>query len=325
MENSGGAITVSFNGPRGFAGDQVRLLTGGYDPTQAIAADMDLDGQLDIVVVNRLTSNLTVFYNEGQRRFSKPSLIAVPSQPVSIVVSDLNNDGLQDIAVATTLGKSIILLFNRGNHQFRAPVKVRLDHVPTMIAGADLDGDGLVDLITLSANSDTITLFKNKGDGTFLNSAELHLLASDARTVIARDINQDGLTDLLTINFGSGDVAVFLNSGDLSFRKPHYVQIGDRPAGGVLADVNGDGLPDLIGSLSDRMVVLLNEGGGKFKKGPVMNLIDPQVPLAADFDGDGAIDLISGTTNKGQIALFINQGRPEPSQTGSGTKGKGRN
>jgi hypothetical protein len=64
--------------------------------------------------------------------------------------------------------------------------------------------------------------------------------------VAAVDVNSDGWADIVLLNNGSNDFDVFLNGQNGSFQVPYAFGVGISPATFQIADVDGDGRPDLI-------------------------------------------------------------------------------
>jgi hypothetical protein len=117
-----GTIDILFgDGTGGFRG-AVRTGGGGYETIAA--ADMDGDGDVDLVALDEIsheggwtqTSRVNVFVNDGSGRFAGPLQYATGSDPTSMIVQDLNGDGRPDIAVATSRGAVSVLLNGPSSH-----------------------------------------------------------------------------------------------------------------------------------------------------------------------------------------------------------------
>jgi hypothetical protein len=142
-----------------------------------------------------------------------------------------------------------------------------------------------------------MNIYLGNGDGTFQPPVS-HGLGYHAQTAVVADFNRDGKLDLaVTIggNYpGSPDVGILLGNGDGTFQAPVLFPAGDSPFGLTTADVNGDGNPDLIVGNIGAVDVLLGKGDGTFQA-PATYLPGGSVVLVGDFNGDGTLDILTGT------------------------------
>ncbi len=138
-----------------------------------------------------------------------------------------------------------------------------------------------------------------------------------AKGIAVGDVNGDGRPDIVA-SLGSGLLQVFLGNGDGTFQPSATYSAGNLGSGGshvVIADVNGDGKPDVIASSCDDcaqtgVVVLLNKGDGTFN--PATSYVVPGEPLTGlavvDVNNDGKPDIITSHSFSGGVAVLLNNG-----------------
>jgi hypothetical protein len=144
---------------------------------------------------------------------------------------------------------------------------------PSAVAEGDLDGDGAVDLAVANSGSNDVSILLNNGDGTF-EPAAAYASGLGADSVVVGDLDGDQKPDLAVANLytgrpgaASGDGAILINHGDGTFAAATSHDVGGFPSGIALADLDGDGKPDLALSndeSSGRAHILLNSGNGNF-------------------------------------------------------------
>ncbi len=267
-------------------------------------ADLDNDGLPDLVVVapgSGSTSSPTysaprVFWNHGADGFSEGTDSAkLPAAGGPVVAADFDGDGMVDLFVTNVLpsgGTSTdltgVLMLNRGDGTFsRSPIAFPKGRV--LSAGwTDLNGDGVPDLWTTvqfsNALNGELRLLEQRS-GTFVQTAAIPLEASRG-AVAPRGY---------AVAFGDFD-----NDGFVDFIAPSRV-ITLKPA--ISASV--------VTSTNSLLAVWRNDGHVRFTpRGP---LEDPAAPAyfttlaAADFDGDGSLDLFKGGSTDGTPGIAINR------------------
>jgi hypothetical protein len=265
VNGGGGAFTAS-------------PLPGGHDPQAVTTADLDRDGAVDVLAANG-TGGVTVWSGAGDGSFGAPVDLPTDSTMCSwVTAADLNGDGAVDLVTANSrLGHgesegSVSVLLGAGHGDFAAPVVYGdVGPQPTMVLVGDLNGDGTTDLVTPDGfpSTDDAVLLGN-GDGSFEGPAHV-TVGNNPHSGALADLNGDGVLDLVAGNLGTsfdpanpnGDVMILPGLGDAAFGPP--VTIEDPfPTFLTVADLNGDGLPDLVvaDELANSVAVTLNAADG---------------------------------------------------------------
>src|SRR5262249_1561913 len=120
-----------------------------------------------------------------------------------------------------------------------------------------------------------------------------------ARAAITADFNGDGIPDAGSVDFGGGKIGVTLGNGDGTFQPTQVYSIGPGPSDIKSADLNGDGIADLvvplqgIGMSVHEVAVFLGNGDGTFGM-PVRfeSGSSPSSVALGDLNEDGKIDVV---------------------------------
>jgi hypothetical protein len=162
------------------------------------------------------------------------------------------------------------------------------------LAVADFNGDGVPDAVVGNPESQNVTILMGRGDGVFKQSTTYNI---GVTYIVAADVNGDRKVDLV---MGTGsNVTVMLGDGDGTFTTPAAFDAGNDVYALAVADLNGDGIPDIVtaSNSTGTVSVLLGNGDGTFRA-PVIfpSNADSLWGLAvADFNGDGKPDIaVSG-------------------------------
>lgn len=266
----------------------------------AVPGDFDGDGDLDIARVGG--DDLAVVFMEldaSGNYVNRNICWSCGSVHNAYLASgDVDLDGDVDVVkVARGSGSAantMVVLVNQGGFVFTVGAELPFGPSPNGLALADLDLDGDLDIVAGEDGATSISVSINAGGGVFAPRVLLSA-ATVCIDPIVTDLDGDGDVDIVASGSGSQRVNVFLNHGDATFAPAASYAM--PPASGTasfaVADVDGDGAPDLIGTSSwTGSGVFLNQGSGTFASFVLVSSTPCERIGGQDQDGDGDLDLV---------------------------------
>jgi hypothetical protein len=188
----------------------------------------------------------------------------------------------------------------------------------------DLNGDGIPDLVL---GSNVVSIYLGNKNGTYTKAATPSIQGPTSYPIVSADFNGDGTPDLAVPLYGSDEIAILLGKGNGTFASPIMASV---PGSNVditqlvVADFNGDGIPDLavIDSDNSNVDILLGNGDGTFTAETTNPPISgtPSHVATGDFNGDGKTDL-AVAENSGTIAILLGNGDGTFAASGSVNSG----
>ena len=304
------AILSSFNMGGGlFSGlDTVSILVN--EPHDIDLGDLDGDGDLDLVVADHDDHRISWYPNDGAGTFGVALGVDTFYYGDQVFASDLTGDGSVDIVAGYY--DHIDFYRNLGIGSFSASDRVDDDVAePTLVKMLDVDGDGGEDALVATYDDGTWSWYDIAAGSSDGQEHVASYYASTTRGVLG-DIDLDTDSDLVIVSPSNGLLAVIRNSGGGGFDPVEYLSGGPpSPTDVELADLNGDGYPDLLLSTDydPGFVWKANDGTGHFGLFQwVYQISSSAVRVkAADVDNDGDLDVVGGTDVNG-VSWSANDG-----------------
>ena len=252
--------------PDGSAWSEHSISTALDGPAFAVGADLLQDGHTDVVSASFLDDTVT-WHREVFSGFWATQAISTTSDGARCVATaDMDRDGDLDV-VAASSGDSTLAWYE---NTFPGPVPWPRRTVTTAAAGAafvavaDVDREGDPDLLGASVLDDRVSWYENTaGNGTVWQERTITTAADGATSVASADLDRDGDLDVLSSSAGDGTVAWYENVGGAGAAWTRRTITAQAPgaASVTAADLDRDGLPDVMAGSSAGVVWYPNRGG----------------------------------------------------------------
>lgn len=287
--------------------------SGFAGPGPVAVADVNGDGIPDLVYPNYIGANVAVRLGAGNGAFGPQQTFPAGKGSYSVRVFDVNGDGLPDVVDANAVDNTVSVLLGNGNGTFKPQKVYQVGFDPYSMTVSDVNGDGAPDIVTANRGDNTVSVLLGKGGGKF-QPQRIFPTGKFPRSVAVADLNADGVPDIVTANQGDDSVSVLLGNGDgtFSFGAQQSAPAPKlRPFQVVVADVNDDGIPDIVSAnRSDNSVsVLLGNRDGSFQTKETFAA--GRLPISAavaDINGDGKPDIITANYGGNTVSVLLGNG-----------------
>lgn len=317
----------------------VILYTQGQSPNWITAVKLHKNGHLDLAVTDGDSNTVEVFPGNGDGTFQSSTQTTLSQTPTFILAADVNNDGNQDLVVgllldygATEPQVEVLLGNGAGGFSgsiFSAPVDISgVEPVPTdWIALGDLNNDGYVDFVTTVSDANYASYLNQSGNGfSFVNFFGYGHDGPDVPLVVGLgDMDEDGCLDAVRLgDFGLLTVAKGSCDGNFAQNPDPTAMVGDLDPTIEVADVDGDGHLDVVGSAvyyaaeanpeaglqaGYLLSVLKGDGEGNLAVAQTYRGgSDVFSLIVADFNGDHRPEIITADSAENKASLFMNDG-----------------
>lgn len=281
-----------------------------------VVADLNGDGRPDIAYYGE-PKELVILYNQGTNTWSQPKRWPIEDgqlTPNALNTGDLNGDGQTDLVL---LAENYIYFFAQSkDHILGEPVKIPFSGTVKSAQILDIDGDGRSDLLLVNWEDKNPFRFRlQKANGEL--GPENYFSFPPIRSYWADNLEETNKTQIITIaqNSGRAQISEFNRkpaepySG--AFKQGEFqvwpLNKTDKARRGLLwADVNGDGLPDLLVSEpeSGQLSIFLQQKDGSLATAKTFPTLAGISDLAvADWEGNGKPEIFMLSADEKQVGV----------------------
>ena len=273
------------------------------------AADLDRDGDMDVLGAARYISSVFWWENDGEQDFAAHVISDSIRDPRDVHVCDLDGDGDRDVLGTSTPDDAIYWWENDGEQNFTERFIADDFNGAYSVIACDLDEDDDMDILG-SSGTDGISWWENDGDQDF----EEHSVDDEydsANSVWAVDMDDDGDLDILGGSDGDQGASWWENDGELDFTRHVINDWRFSTKAAYPVDLNRDGNMDLLDAMSGGRCLRWwrNDGRHNFSSHFIFEEHGYCYDVvAADLDHDADIDIVGGLFWANNVVWWENDG-----------------
>ncbi len=288
-------------------------LPAGRYPIQVLAKDLDLDGNVDVSILNAFDHSVSLYSGKGDRTFQLAQVVQVDDgAPDVVLIGDFQEDQVLDLAIVChrANGGALHVYTQNLSGEFTLLSTADLPHRPSDAVSLDLTNDGHLDIAIADATTNKVSILTGDGAGIFSLIRTLYVGSSSTGTILGGDYDRDGNLDLAVPLKQTGKIEVFSGDGMGGFQARRRYTVSANPNSIIQGDWNRDGFLDLAvthGVFNDLAEILLGSATG-FTQGQVLQGINGRAILAESFLPNSPLSLALMDTSGDRVVILEGDG-----------------
>ena len=244
-------------------------------------SDINGDGITDVILLNWLSDQLTVFYGIGQGIYAEQVAVDLPGTPSDLAIGTVTKERTMQVVATLPNKHALATLTGNSTGEFDITGSIDCAGEPSGVALARINDDVYQDII--SSVTQGITVFLGKSTAAFGPPTEFGVGSNITSWLIA-DLDGDAKNDLVFVDGNSQQLGVLANAdcaGNVEW-PPRYA-VGASPIGLLPRDLNADGLTDIgvVNNVSSTLSILLNLGKGRMSGQQALRLPERPIHISA--------------------------------------------